>query len=129
MAAGASVARLLERLGLEELAPEWAASAGEVRTAWGACRRPDMLAAIAARAGVDRRTVVRAAAGVIELGLPVVLREPVAARALDFAVRWTHGTASREEVRAALSVTTYLAGRLAVTAPATGAVVASIATL
>src|SRR6185295_10037396 len=99
------VARLLERLGLEQLAPDWAASAGDVRTAWGTCRRPDLMVAIAARAGVERRAVVRAAARVVELGLPVALREPVAARALEIAVRWSHDDVSREEVRAALSVT------------------------
>ena len=114
MSAPIDLGLALERVGACTDAREWLAGerrrrpaegGATLRDRWDACDRGDWLLWLAARVGVDRRLVVRAAVACAREALPIYERaRPGDTRVrtcLDVAEAWTRGEATIEQVREA----------------------------
>jgi hypothetical protein len=94
------VATELLRRGACADAVAWVGQRKDPRRAWHACERGDWLLWIAAKVGVDRKLVVRAACACAREALRRVPQgEDRPRKCIEVAERWADGKASIEEVR------------------------------
>ena len=83
-------------------AMRWLATQIDPATAWETCKRPDWMIWLAARRGVDRKTIVRVACACARTSLRFVPEGEDRPRlAIETAERWCDDRATIEEVRAA----------------------------
>jgi len=99
----AEVLRVLSEYEACEDLSEWAEEhGGLLADLWRDCQDGELMLWLAARAGVDRRTVVRAACACARTALQYVpAGEERPRRALETADAWTRGKVNRAAVRAA----------------------------
>ena len=83
-------------------AKQWASGYADADEAWAACQRGDWMLWYAARAGADRRLLVRAACACARLALPHT-SDPRVLAAIEVAESWARGEATRDQVRSAAS--------------------------
>ena len=125
------VLRVLSEYEAYEGLQEWAENhGGLLQDLWRDCERGDWMLWLAAKAGVDRRTVVKAACACARTALVhVPAGEERPRRALELAEAWTRGQAKRAAVRAAARAgrATFAAGY--VSAAAAFAAYAAVAAL
>lgn len=91
----------LRRYNACEGAIEWVGKRTPAK-AWAECPRGDWMLWIAARAGVERKLLVRAACDCVRTALKYVPKDELRPlRAIETAERWCEGKATLAEVRAA----------------------------
>ena len=91
-------------------AMRWLATQIDPATAWETCKRPDWMIWLAARRGVDRKTIVRVACACARTSLRFVPEGEDRPRlAIETAERWCDDRATIEEVRAAAYAAAYAA--------------------
>jgi len=95
------LAQWLESEGAHHDIVHWASGFGDdFDRAWNECPRADWLLAVAARLGVERRSLVRAAAACTRTAhADLATPDPTTLRALELAEGWARGDVAAEECR------------------------------
>ena len=91
-------------------ARKWLATQADPATAWETCERPDWMLWLAARRGVDRKTMVRIACACARTSLRFVPDgETRPLKAIEAAEAWCNDRATVQKVRSAAAADAYAA--------------------